>query len=69
MKASYLDTNMLYMLNLNMCTGPCPCDAGAYNSGYSTVSESDLGYHGRTNSGTPEKLPITVGGGGITTWT
>merc|ERR1712046_79719 len=69
MQRSYLDTNMLYQVNLHMCTDKCPCDDTSFKTGYSSVSEEDFGYHGRTNSGAAGKLPIkTVPNGGFNVW-
>jgi hypothetical protein len=70
MKATYIDTNMLYQNTFWMCTQTCPCDATTFNNGYSAISEADLNFYGRTKvAGTPNKIPLkTVPTGGMTSF-
>jgi len=42
MDVSSMDTAMLTLNNVNMCTPKCPCDAADYSAGYSSISASNF---------------------------
>ena len=40
---------MLDLVNMNMCTAKCPCNATAYNAGYKNMASSNFTYNGRSS--------------------
>lgn len=40
---------MLDLVNMNMCTSKCPCNATAYNAGYKNMASSNFTYNGRSS--------------------
>lgn len=40
---------MLDLVNMNMCTTQCPCNATAYNAGYKNMATSNFTYNGRSS--------------------
>jgi len=40
---------MLDLVNMNMCTDKCPCNATAYAAGYKNMAQSNFTYNGRSS--------------------